>query len=97
MRVVQKTSPGSGAMVSFPRRIPMEEALKAVSGNVAVVLEALSVLTIAIGACEAPLRLVPVLWRLGASHGARRSAWLSLARWLLLGRNSCWPPTSYGP
>jgi len=63
----------------------MEELLRAASEYVALVLEAISVATIAIGAVDALVRMLPALrFRLG-SHGARRAAWLSLARWLLLG------------
>jgi uncharacterized membrane protein len=52
---------------------------------VALALEALSVLVVAIGGVEAAyLALSRVVTR-GATHGLRRQAWLSLARWLLLG------------
>ncbi|MDI9271827.1 DUF1622 domain-containing protein [Stenotrophomonas sp. PFBMAA-4] len=56
-----------------------------VSGWIALFLEGLSVLTIAIGSLDALLKMLPaVRIRLG-SQGARRAAWLSLGRWLLLG------------
>jgi uncharacterized membrane protein len=40
---------------------------------------------IAIGAVEALVRIIAPLLRNMASQGRRRAAWLSLARWLLLG------------
>ena len=52
---------------------------------IALVLEALSVLTIAVGAVDALILCAPALRFRRGSHGARRAAWLSLARWLLLG------------
>ncbi len=63
----------------------MEALFRELSSHVALALEALSVLMIVIGALEALLKLLPALWRRMTSHGFRRAAWLSLARWLLLG------------
>ncbi|MCD9087015.1 DUF1622 domain-containing protein [Stenotrophomonas sp. SY1] len=63
----------------------MEELFRSISSWIALVLECLSVLTIVAGSIDALYRLAPAFRiRLG-SHGARRAAWLSLARWLLLG------------
>lgn len=63
----------------------MVEMFRTASEYVALGLECLSVITIAVGAIEAMYRVAPALrFRLG-SHGVRRAAWLSLARWLLLG------------
>jgi len=63
----------------------MEEAFRAVSEVIALALEALSVLVILVGALEATWRTLPALRFPRMSHGIRRAAWLSLARWLLLG------------
>jgi uncharacterized membrane protein len=52
---------------------------------VALALEAMSILIVATGGIEATWRLLRRHWRGGASHGMRRAAWLSMARWLLLG------------
>ena len=63
----------------------MEETFRELSQGIALALEAVSVLMIAIGAVEALVRIVVGMLRDGASQGVRRIAWLSLARWLLLG------------
>ncbi|MBB1087029.1 DUF1622 domain-containing protein [Lysobacter sp. SG-8] len=63
----------------------MEEMLREASEYIALALEALSVLTVLVGAIDALLRMAPALRVRRGSHGARRAAWLSLARWLLLG------------
>ena len=63
----------------------MEEIFRDLSQHIALALEAVSVLMIAIGAVEAFVRVLAPPLRNIASHGRRRAAWLSLARWLLLG------------
>ena len=65
----------------------MEEYLKMLAEYVALVLEMVAVLMVAAGGLEAAYRtLFPWLrGRLNQGHGVRRQAWLSLARWLLLG------------
>ena len=65
----------------------MEALFREVSGAIALALEGLSVLMIVIGAMEAIWRVLPALARINStqSQGLRRQAWLSLARWLLLG------------
>ncbi len=45
----------------------------------------MSVLVIAIGGAEAGYTALSRVVRRGSTHGLRRGAWLSLARWLLLG------------
>ena len=61
------------------------ERFATIAAGVAVGLEALSVLFIALGAIEAAYRtLVPWLAR-RTTVGMRRQAWLGFARWLLLG------------
>lgn len=62
----------------------MEDLFRDFAGNVALTLEALSVLIIAVGVIESLYRLLmPILARRD-THGARRAAWLILARWLVL-------------
>jgi len=62
----------------------MEEIFKTLAGYVALAVEAAAVLLIAIGAIEA---LVHVLGKEFRQHppGVRRSAWIRLAVWLVLG------------
>lgn len=65
----------------------MEEHLKLAAEYVALSLELVSVAMVAIGGLEAAIRtLFPLLrGRMNKGHGVRREAWLSFARWLLLG------------
>ena len=63
----------------------MEALFREISQHVALALEAISVLMIAIGAVEALGKILIPLFRRDDSQGRRRAAWLSLARWLLLG------------
>ena len=63
----------------------MEELLREVSSYLALGLEAASMLMIAIGGLEAFVLMLPAIAFRRTSHGFRRAAWLSLARWLLLG------------
>lgn len=63
----------------------MEEEFRTAASYVALVLESLSVIFIAVGAVDAVLRLLPAFRFHRMTHGVRRDAWLSLARWLLLG------------
>jgi uncharacterized membrane protein len=63
----------------------MEEALQRVAVVVALMLESATVLLVSIGAVAAGTRLLAGI-RLGTMPGeVVRSAWLHLARWLLLG------------
>ena len=63
----------------------MEALFQQLAEIVALSLEMLSILIVAIGGIEAAsLALWPML-RGRVTHGIRRAAWLSLARWLLLG------------
>ena len=63
----------------------MEAVLDIFVEYVALSLEMISILIVAIGGLEAAyLSLWPML-RGHVTHGIRRAAWLSLARWLLLG------------
>ena len=63
----------------------MEELFREVSQGVALALEAVSVLMIAIGAVEAVGRVLMPLLRRDATQGRLRAAWLILARWLVVG------------
>ncbi len=63
----------------------MEEALQNIAAVFAMMLEATAVIFIMIGAIEAVCRcLFPFILK-KATQGMRRDAWLSFARWLLLG------------
>lgn len=64
----------------------MEEHLRVFANYVALSLEFLSIAVIVVGAADAVIRLIPAFRFVRyVSQGVRRSAWLSLARWLLLG------------
>lgn len=63
----------------------MEEVFQQFSEYVALTLEAISILMVALGGIEAAYKSLRPLFGGAASHGIRRAAWLSLARWLLLG------------
>ena len=63
----------------------MEEAFKLFAEYVALSLEAISILVIALGGAEAAYRSFWPLLRGSMGQGVRRAAWLSMARWLLLG------------
>ena len=63
----------------------MEQLFYDISQHIALALEAISILMISIGAVEALGRILVPLLRNLSTQGSRRAAWLSLARWLLLG------------
>ncbi|MBP8098090.1 MAG: DUF1622 domain-containing protein [Arenimonas sp.] len=63
----------------------MEELVRAFAGYVALGLEALSILAIALGGLEAVYRCLSPLLGGQLTHANRREAYLSMARWLLLG------------
>lgn len=64
----------------------MEENFQILAEYVALALEAISILIVAAGGVEATWRLLrPRMMRGGFTHGVRREAWLSMARWLLIG------------
>jgi len=62
----------------------MEEALHLAAHYIALLLEALALLVIAIGAIEAAIRIFHAMVR-KASNAAKRSVWLEFARWLVAG------------
>lgn len=63
----------------------MQLGLQIFAHYVAMVLEAMAIVVIAMGALEALYRtLWPMLLR-SVTQGMRRNAWLSMARWLVLG------------
>ena len=62
----------------------MEDLFQGIAMQVALSLEAVSILVILIGGVEAFLRLALPLLRRKVTHGLRRAAWLGLARWLVL-------------
>ena len=63
----------------------MEYFLQNFAIHVALVLEAISIVVITIGGAEAAYRVFWPLLRRQVTQGLRRAAWLSLARWLVLG------------
>jgi uncharacterized membrane protein len=63
----------------------METYFRDMAGYVALALEALSVLMIALGGVESLYQILMPMARHTATQGARRAAWLTLARWLVLG------------
>lgn len=63
----------------------MDALFRELGGYIVLVLEAVSVLMIVIGAMEAVWRLSQGFVHRQVSHDVRREAWLGLARWLLLG------------
>lgn len=62
----------------------MEDLFQIIAIHVALALEGLAILLIAIGGLEATYRVFWPLLRRRMTHGLRRVAWLSLARWLVL-------------
>jgi len=62
----------------------MEEALHFAAYYIALVLEALALLVIAIGAVEASIGIFRAMAR-HASYAAKRAVWLDFARWLIAG------------
>ena len=62
----------------------MEEALHLAAHYIALLLEALALLVIAIGAVEAAIGIFRAMVR-HASNAEKRSVWLEFARWLVAG------------
>jgi uncharacterized membrane protein len=62
----------------------MEEALHLVAHYLALVLEALALLVIAIGAVEAVIGIFRAM-AAHMSYAAKRAVWLEFARWLIAG------------
>lgn len=60
-------------------------SLQSFAEYVVLALEAISILVIGFGGLEATYRIVWSLLRKQLGHGLRRGAWLTLARWLVLG------------
>lgn len=63
----------------------MEESFKTVAEAVALMLEMISILLIAMGGLEAVWRALWPMLRGRATQATGRVAWVGLARWLLLG------------
>jgi uncharacterized membrane protein len=63
----------------------MEESFRDVAQGIALALEAVSVMLVALGGIESLYRLLWPVVRQQITHQVRRAAWLSLGRWLLLG------------
>jgi uncharacterized membrane protein len=63
----------------------MEEALHLAAHYIALLLEALALLVIAIGAVEAAISIFRVMLARRASDAEKRAVWLGFARWLVAG------------
>jgi uncharacterized membrane protein len=63
----------------------VENVLLILAEHFALALEAVSILIIGLGGLEAAFRVLWPLLRRRMTHGLRRAAWLSFARWLVLG------------
>jgi uncharacterized membrane protein len=63
----------------------VEDVLVILAEHFALALEAVAILIIGLGGLEAAFRVLWPLLRRQMSHGLRRDAWLSFARWLVLG------------
>jgi uncharacterized membrane protein len=62
----------------------MEETLRTLSDYLALGVETVAVLVVAIGAVEASVELVRIIVRPGATHGERKALWRRFGVWLLL-------------
>ena len=62
----------------------MEESFRTIASFVALMLESLVVLTVAIGSIEALYRIVAALTVKHTTDGERRAVWLRFAGWILL-------------
>ena len=63
----------------------MEEVFGQAARTAGTLVEAMAVLVVTYGACEALLRLIRVAVAPSASHGARKAIWRHFGTWLLLG------------
>lgn len=63
----------------------METSFQGIANIIALALESISMAFVAIGGIDALYRMAWPIVRGRITHHARRTAWLSLARWLLLG------------
>ena len=62
----------------------MEESFRTIASYVALMLESLVVLTVAIGSLEALYRILAALLVKHTTDGQRRAVWLRFAGWILL-------------
>ena len=63
----------------------MEELLRTIAASVALAVEAAAIAIVAFGAVESAVRLLRIMARPGAPHGARKTIWRRFGVWLLLG------------
>ena len=63
----------------------MEELFAQAARTAGILVEAMAVLVITYGACEALLGLIRLATAASASHGARKAIWRRFGTWLLLG------------
>ncbi len=62
----------------------MESLFFSVASAIALAGEVLAVLIVAVGTIEAGIRVVGIIARPAASHGARKELWRRFGMWLLL-------------
>ncbi len=62
----------------------MEESFRTIASYVALMLESLVVLTVAIGSLEALYRILAAVLIKHTTDGERRAVWLRFAGWILL-------------
>jgi uncharacterized membrane protein len=63
----------------------VEEALHSIARAVSLCIEGMAVAVVAFGAVEGFVRLLGLVARPSASHGARKEIWRRFGTWLLLG------------
>jgi uncharacterized membrane protein len=63
----------------------MEELIHQFGRTAEMLVEAAAMVTVAWGALEAFVRLVPVVLRPGTTHGERKAIWRRFGMWLVLG------------
>ena len=63
----------------------MEGLLREFANTAGLLVEAAAVAIVLFGSAEAFVRLLPVLARPSATHGARKAIWRRYGMWLLLG------------
>jgi uncharacterized membrane protein len=63
----------------------VEEALHSIARAVSLCIESMAVVVVAFGAVEGFVRLLRVVARPSAPHGARKEIWRRFGTWLLLG------------
>ncbi len=63
----------------------MEEIVALIARVAGLLIEGAAVLIVTFGSIDAFVRLLPVVFTPGATHGARKAIWRRFGMWLLLG------------